>query len=90
MQLAARDRHLAVLRLAREHHCPWNECICRFWWTPGGVAVGTGAQLPVDRANVSLRRPVRATGGVAVSWRSISARGMWDGVEYICFMKNYK
>ena len=49
---AARGGHLEVLQWARECHCRWNadtlQCRRR-WRARGGVAVGSGARLRVER-----------------------------------------
>jgi len=47
---AAEGGHLEVLKWVREHDCPWYAGTCLVaakGRAPGGVAVGTGAQLPV-------------------------------------------
>ena len=56
---AALGGHLAVLRWARERNCPWNASTLlrrRSERAPGGVAVGAGARLRVERGFRSCTR----------------------------------
>ena len=49
---AAEFGHLDVLKWARENHCPWNEDTVtdgRQVRAPGGVEVGAGARVPMER-----------------------------------------
>ena len=79
--LAAWNRHLEVVRRVREHHCPWDETSCemstcgRSVRAPGGVEVGSGSPLQVERCE---RCHAAAGGGHLECYRgrgSTAARG---------------
>jgi len=52
-EYAALGGHLELLKWAREHGCDWDEwtCPCAAQ-APGGVAVGAGERLPVERMDM--------------------------------------
>jgi len=65
-ECAAWAGHLEVLNWTREHDCPWDTGTCasrRRGRSPGGVAVGAGAELPVGCGKCKRRRG-RSPGGV--------------------------
>jgi hypothetical protein len=60
--IAAWGGHLEVLQWARQHDCPWDKRTCA-WATRGGdldVLMGAGAWLPMEPADMCIRRCGRA------------------------------
>ena len=62
---AAHNGHLAVLQWAWEHHCPWSEATCSAR-AFAGVAMGSGAPLPVGYLDLCTRGSGGSTGGAEV------------------------